>query len=252
MVGAGRGRVALVEHEVEDGKHRAQALREQVVGRDAERDPGAADLPLRADEALRHRRLCDEERMCDLGGREAADLAECQRDSAVRGERRMAAREDEREPLVGDRAHVVLLGRQLLQPPDELGLPLEDLLATDPVDRAVAGSRDDPGSRSTRQSLARPALERGRERVLHGVLGELEVAEDAREDAHGTAPLLPEDALDVLLHAVPIAARDGSRSRPLPSRRGSWRRGGSLRRGRGDRSGRGHPRPPSSRRTDRR
>ena len=189
-------------------------------GRDAEGDPGAADLPLRADEALRHRRLCDEERMCDLGGREAADLAERQRDAAVRGERRVTAREDEREALVGDRAHVVLLGRQFLQPPDELGFPLEDLLATDPVDRAVAGSRDDPGSRSTRHAFSGPPLDRGRERVLHGVLGKFEVAEDAREYAHGTAPLLPEDALDVLLHAAPIAARDGSRSRPLPSRRG--------------------------------
>ena len=45
--------------------------------------------------------------------------------------------------------------------------------------------------------VARPALECRRERVLHGVLGELEVAEDAREDRDGTRPLLSEDALDV-------------------------------------------------------
>ena len=48
--------------------------------------------------------------------------------------------------------------------------------------------------------LTRPALECRGERVLHGVLGELEVAEDAREDRDGTAPLLAEDPLDLALH----------------------------------------------------
>ncbi len=183
-----------------------------MVGRDAERDPGAADLPLRAHEPLRHRGLGDEERVCDLGRREAADLAQRQRDAALGGERRVAAREDEREALVRDRAHVVLLGGKLLQAADELGLLLEDLLAADPVDRAVARGRDDPRARVPRHAVARPALECRRERVLHGVLGELEVAEDAREDRDGMAPLLPEDALDVVLHAAVIAASGGSRS----------------------------------------
>ena len=67
VVGAGRRRVALVEHEVEHREHRAQPLGEQVVGRDAERDAGAADLPLRTHEPLRHRGLGDEERVRDLG-----------------------------------------------------------------------------------------------------------------------------------------------------------------------------------------
>jgi len=38
----------------------------------------------------------------------------------------------------------------------------------------------------------RPALERGGEGILHRVLGELEVAEDAGEDGHRMAPFLPE------------------------------------------------------------
>src|SRR2546429_629225 len=37
-----------------------------MVGRDAEGDPGVADLPLRAHEPLRHRRLRDEEGAGDL------------------------------------------------------------------------------------------------------------------------------------------------------------------------------------------
>ena len=163
-VGAGRRRVALVEHEVEDREHRPEPLGQQVVGRDAERDAGAADLPLRAHEPLRHRRLRDEERVRDLGRREAADLAQRQRDAALGGERRVAAREDEREAVVGDRAHVVLLGGELLQPPDELRLLLEDLLAADPVDRAVARGRDDPGAGRSRQRR-RAASARARSRT---------------------------------------------------------------------------------------
>ena len=71
VIGSRGGRVALVEHEVEDGEHRPQALREQVVGRDAERDPRRPDLALRTDEALRHRRLGDEEGAGDLGRRQS-------------------------------------------------------------------------------------------------------------------------------------------------------------------------------------
>ena len=53
---AGR-RVPLVEGEVEDAEDRAKPLGEQVVRRYAERDAGLADLPLRAHEPLRERRL---------------------------------------------------------------------------------------------------------------------------------------------------------------------------------------------------
>jgi hypothetical protein len=62
-----------------------------------------------------------------------------------------------------------------------------------------------------RQTLARPALECRRECILHGVLGELEIAEDACEDADGASPFLAEDTLDFLLHAVVIAEPVGSR-----------------------------------------
>ena len=214
---AGRRRVALVEHEVEHREDGSEPFGQQVVGRDAEGDARGADLSLRSHEALRHRRLGDEERMRDLGRREATDLAQCQRHAALRGERRVAAREDEGEPVVRDRAHVVLLDRELLQPPDELRLLLEDLLAADPVDRPVPRGRDDPGAGRARHAVARPALESGRERVLHRVLGELEVTEDAREDRDGTAPLLSEDPLDVRLHAGVIAESAGSRSTRCPS-----------------------------------
>jgi hypothetical protein len=109
----------------------------------------------------------------------------------------MAAGEDEREPLVGDRAHLVLLVGELGEPGEELRLPLEGAVAADPVDRAVPCRRDDPRTGVPRRAVPRPALERRRERVLYGVLGEVEVAEDADEDRDGTSPLLAEDRRDV-------------------------------------------------------
>ena len=145
----------------------------------------------------------------------------------------MAAGEDEREPLVGDRAHVVVLARELLQPCEELHLLAKDAIAPDAVDRAVLRGRDDPGRGVARVALSRPALERRRERVLDGVLGELEVAERAGEDPDSVSPLLPEDLLDACLqtsslgHDRPdldrpvIRGRDLARDRIASSRSGS-------------------------------
>ena len=184
-------RVALVEDEVEHAERGAEPVRQHRVRRHAERDPGRPDLPLRAHEPLRHRLLRDEERGRDLGRREAADLAQRERDLHVGGERRVAAGEHEREPLVG-RAQLTSSGSvgQRLEPGEQRGLVGEDVLTPDPVDRAVAGGRDDPGARVVRHARPRPALERGREGVLHRVLGALEIAEDAGQDCDAPRPFL--------------------------------------------------------------
>ncbi len=201
VVAARRRRVPLVEDEVEDGEHGAQPLGEQVIRRHAERDPRGADLLLRSHEPLGHRRLRDEERVRDLRRREPADLPECERDPAVRGERGVAAREDEGESLVGNRAQLVLLCGKLLQACEQLGFLAEDALAANPVDRPVAGRRDDPCTRLPWEAVASPALECDGECVLHRILGQLEVAENAREDRDGMSPLLAEDLLDGRLHS---------------------------------------------------
>jgi hypothetical protein len=95
--------VALVEDQVHDREHRREAVGQQVRRRDAERDPGVADLALRAYEPLGHRRLGHEERARDLLRGQPAERAQRQRDLCVERERRMAAREQQLEPLVGDR-----------------------------------------------------------------------------------------------------------------------------------------------------
>jgi hypothetical protein len=167
-----------------------------VIRRHAEGNAGRPDLPLRADEPLGHRRLGDEEGAGDLARGQPADLAQRQRDPALGGERGMAAGEDERQAVVGDGGHVLLLFGQRLEAAEELGLALEDAVSPDAIDGTIASGRDDPGAGRARHAVARPALESRGERVLNRVLGEFEVTEGASEDRDRTSPFLAEDLFD--------------------------------------------------------
>jgi hypothetical protein len=64
------------------------------------------------------------------------------------------------------------------------------------VDCAVASGRHEPGARTCRRSFSRPALGRDRERFLGGLLGEVEVAEEADQVRQDAAPLVAEDLLE--------------------------------------------------------
>ncbi len=92
---------------------------------------------------------------------------------------------------------------QRLQPCEQLGLAPEHPLAPDAVDGAVSCRGDDPGTRIARHAVTRPALGCDGERILHRVLGQLEVAEDADEDGDGTSPFLPVDVREVSQAASP-------------------------------------------------
>jgi hypothetical protein len=78
------GRVALVEHQVQHRQHRRQALRQLGRVRDPVRDAGVADLGLGPDDALGDGRLGDQEAPRDLGGRQAAQRPQGQRDLGAR------------------------------------------------------------------------------------------------------------------------------------------------------------------------
>jgi len=68
----------------------------------AERDLRIDDLPLRADQTLRDRRLGLQERARDLGGREPRDRAQRERELRLARERGVTASEDELQALVGE------------------------------------------------------------------------------------------------------------------------------------------------------
>src|SRR5204863_2912482 len=111
---------------------------------------------------------------------------------------RVATGEDQAESLVGHRLFLVVVALQLCEPLEQLGLPRQRLLAPNAVDRPVPRRRGQPGRRVLRHSVAWPALESGRDRVLEGVLGELEVAEDADQGGEDAAPLLAEEGFDAV------------------------------------------------------
>jgi len=107
----------------------------------------------------------------------------------------MAAHEEQLEALVGDRAVAEVAGheRRNVEEPDFRG---ERPLAAETVDRAIPPRRHEPGSRGHRDAVPRPPLDGRGERLLGGLLGELDVAEKADERSDDAPPLVPEDLLE--------------------------------------------------------
>ncbi len=192
--------VALVEDQVDDREHRREPVRQQVGRRHAERDPGVLDLPLRAYEPLCHRRLRHEERARDLGRLEPAERPQGQRDLGVEGERRVAAGEDQLEPLVGNDCQFHLVLRRFGHV-EQSGLRRERAVAADPVDRAVSRGRHEPGAWVVRRPVARPARRGDREGLLGCLLGEVEVAEEADQGRDDPPPFVAEDPVECVYHA---------------------------------------------------
>ena len=149
---------------------------------------------LGSNDALGDGRLRDEERARDLARLETAKRAERERDPRLDPEGGMTAREDEAEALVGNRG-LVLHGLGL-EAREQLRLALERPVAANPVDGPVSRHRHEPSGRICRHPVSRPALECGRDRILEGVLGEVEVAEDADQGGEHPAVVLAEQCGD--------------------------------------------------------
>ena len=240
--------VALVEDQVDDREHGGEAIGQQVVGRHPERDPGGLDLALRPHQPLRHRRLGDQEGAGDLAGGQAAERPQGQRDLRVGGERRMAAGEDELEPLVGEGRLVHDVLRRLGHL-EQVGLRGQRAVAADAIDGPVARRRHQPGAGAGGDSVARPALRGDREGLLRGLLGEVEVAEEADQRGEDAPPLVAEGPLE---DRSTTPRSGGPRPRRPGRPRGSARPARSRRRGRRPRTGGSRRSRPWSRRTGRR
>ena len=191
-----RGRVPLVEDQVDDGQHVGEPVGQFRVARHPVRDAGGPDLALGPDQALGNRRLRHEERARDLGGLEPGDQPQREGQLGLGGQRRVAAGEDQPEAVVLHRSHL-LGGFGAGLHANRLGLPAEPgRLAAQPVERLVAGRGDDPAARVGRYAGGRPALGRDGEGLLDRLLGEVDVAEEADQGGHRASRALPEGALD--------------------------------------------------------
>ena len=117
--------------------------------------------------------------------------------------------------------HGMLLGIQAGELGEAFGTVGERAVAAQPVDRAPASRDRDPGARVGRHAVARPGRDGGGERVLHRVLGELEVADVADERGQDLRPLGAEGALDgggrVPRSRPPLIARAHARACAWPS-----------------------------------
>jgi hypothetical protein len=190
--GARRGGIPFVEDQIDDAEHRAEARRQLRRIRYAIRNLRVPDLGLRAHDPLRQRRGRCQERLRDFFRRQAADFAERQRDLGVRSERRVAAGEDQPQPVVLD-GFLVRPGGRVFDRDLGDGAGLVELIepgsAAHRVDRLEASSRDQPRARVRRDAVARPLLERCPEGVVERLLGRLEIAEQPDQGRQHTPGL---------------------------------------------------------------
>ena len=154
----GGGRVALVEDQVEHVQDDAEPLAVGVAA--GQREPGAAvpDGLLRPGDPAGHRRLGDQEGPGDLGGGQPADRPQREGDLRGRGERGVAAEEEQDQAvvLVGRRdvgggrrlrARDRSSGRRLLAPPP-------GQLGPQQVGHPASGDGDQPGPRVLRYAVS--------------------------------------------------------------------------------------------------
>ena len=206
--------VALVEDQVEDRCDLVDALGHDRLGRLPEADPRHPQPSLRAHQPLGHDRLGDEEGARDLGRGETAGQAQGERHPGLGRKRRVAAGEDQLEAVVGQ----VLVGdlrgglragqlelRQLLG---------ERAVTPDAVDGDVPGGRDQPRRRLRRHAFHRPPGRRPGEGLLHGLLGQVRVAEPPPQRPDRPCPVIAECGVDC--RTGPIAHRR-ARIRMTPS-----------------------------------
>ena len=208
-----RRRIALVEHEIDHAQHAVEPLGQLRRLRDLIRNAGVADFCLRPHDALRERGRGAQERLRDLFGGEPADLAQRERDLRVRRERRVAAREDQTQPVVFDRfvARRRFVGDRL----DLVDPVLERVEArapADAVDRLETPGGYEPGARVRGHAFARPLLERRPERLVKRFLGDVEIAEQPDERREHASRLGTVDGVERAVDAVQgLVAHDRSR-----------------------------------------
>lgn len=193
------GQVALVEDQIDDRQDSGQAPGQIVGGRHPVGHVVRSDLGLGAGQPPGHRGLGHQEGLGDLGHRQPTQQAQRQRDPCLDRERRVAAQEDQPQPVVGHRAGgfgwcvvVEHLGRLLS------GVALG--LAATPVDRLAGGRRGEPATGVGRQTVLAPVLHGREEGFGRCVLGNVEVTEAAHQGGDQPTPLLPVQVRDRVLH----------------------------------------------------
>jgi len=166
------------------------------------------DLALGAHQALRHCGGRHQKRAGDLLGGQPAQGAQRQRHLRLGRQRRVTAGEDQAHALV--RNGRVGLTRQIrivaqLGDVAELAADLfETSGAPERIDGLMARCGDDPRSRVRRTTRTRPLIDGNGERVLHRLLGYVEVADEPDDRRQHTAELFGVETFDIrAFHGLP-------------------------------------------------
>ena len=169
------------------------------------------ERPLRTHDPLRDRRLGDEKRARNLVGRQPAEQPQRQRRARLCRQDRMARGEDEPQQIVADifvhrrfelaRDLVLTLFELVSQ---LLVFAIEQLAATEVIDRTMFGGGHQPGAGIPRNSGFGPLLQRGHERVVRQIFGKADVAHDSRKACDDLRRF---DAPDRIDRAVGVRSR---------------------------------------------
>ena len=144
------------------------------------------------------------ERGCDFLGGESANLAQRKCDLRVGRERRVAAREDQAQPVVFDdalfeRGRRIAIGGRIVH----LGVErFETRLATDLVDGLEAPRGNQPGARVLRHAFGRPFFERRAKGFVQRFLGEIKIAQQADQRCQDRARVGPIDRIDSFMRMI--------------------------------------------------
>ena len=189
LAGEGGVLVGLGVGDLQRGEHRLEALGPGLAAGNLERNPGHGDLPLGPRDPLHHGRLGGEEGPRQPLRGQAADHLQREGGPDVRADGRVAADEDQPEPLVRDRfvgGHEGLLGRRIgLRRVEHRALAHGR--AAPGVDGAPERRAPQPGGRVARR-LVRPGAERRGRGVREGVLGRVQVAQARGQRRHHARP----------------------------------------------------------------
>ncbi len=111
----------------------------------------------------------------------------------------MTAREDQPQPLVGQRARPIdlfIVAAALCHPDQFLAAFIEAALLAYSIDRLVPRDADNPRARILRQPVAMPLFDRARERVLRRVFRQVKITQHANERGEYSPELLAIEMLD--------------------------------------------------------
>ena len=184
------GRVALVEQEVDNRQHGRQAFGERFPRRDLVGNARQRDLLLGAHDALRGGCFGLQECARDLACRQPAKRAQRERSLRGNGKGRVAAGEQQAQPVVGK---AVVMGlcircRHLLE---ERVVAHVVPRAPQEIDQAMPRDRREPCGRAFRNPFGLPVGEGFLERILQGFFGEVEVSARAPDQARQYARAFP-------------------------------------------------------------